>query len=483
MIIRFLQKYWDWIVLAILILGYIVLLTTFSILRHNAFASGYDLANADQTIWNTLNGRFFALSGNETTISRFSVHSDLILIILSPLYLIWNDVRMLLLSQSFFIGVGAVAVYLLALRILKSKIISLAIVFVYLLNPGMQWTNIYDFHAVSLAIPFLLFAFYFAYTERWIWFAVFSVLAFLTKEEIALVVAMMGLAIFFVFRKKLIGVLTFAISIFWFLAMFFLIIPRFSAAGEHWALDWYRYFDGETGVIRTVPTFKVLIGRFFVAPEAWGYYASLLKPFAFLPLLGFPWLFLALPELAINVLSTHQEMRNIIFHYDSGIVPALIIATIFGFRYFQLVIKKIGISKRLSKTCLYFVLAFLLIIALIVDYKYGPWPIAGSCWWCNYAVTDDKKKIEQILKTIPPSYSVTASSEVRPHLTHREKAFNLPAATSSADFVALILRNENNSDYPSIDYDAKLVENLLTGRNYKLVTNIDRFYLFKKNSL
>jgi len=118
-----------------------------------------------------------------------------------------------------------------------------------------------------------------------------------------------------------------------------------------------------------------------------------------------------------------------------------------------------------------------------VDYKYGPWPIAGSCWWCNYAVTEDKKKIEQILKTIPPSYSVTASSEVRPHLTHREKAFNLPAATSSADFVALILRNENNSDYPSIDYDAKLVENLLTGRYYKLVTKIDRFYLFKKNSL
>lgn len=193
---------WEIAILVLLIFTYIITFTMLSILRHDAFASRFDLSNMDQTVWYTLHGHFFSLRNPDEFMSRFSIHADLILVLLSPLYLIWNDVRALLASQSVFLGLGAIPVYLLSLRLLKNKIISLIIVAAYLLNPGMQWTNIYEFHGVALAIPFILSAFYCAYTKRWRWYGLFVFLALLTKEQISLNIAMLGLAVFFVFKQR-----------------------------------------------------------------------------------------------------------------------------------------------------------------------------------------------------------------------------------------------------------------------------------------
>src|SRR5581483_637775 len=164
---RIIKSYWQFFILAILILLYTFAFSYFSILRHNAFASGFDLSNMDQTIWNTLHGRIFALTGTKGTISRFSIHADIILILLTPLYLIWDNVRTLLIFQSLSLALGAIPVYLLTFKLLKQKGLALLFVCIYFLNPGMQWVNIYDFHGVALAIPLVLSTFYFAYIKKW----------------------------------------------------------------------------------------------------------------------------------------------------------------------------------------------------------------------------------------------------------------------------------------------------------------------------
>ncbi len=191
-------------------------------------------------------------------------------------------------------------------------------VFLYLLNPGMQWTNVYDFHSVSLAIPFLLFSFYFAYIKKWKWYAVFILLSLLTKEQIALTVAFLGLFIIFIFKEKTIGLLTFIVGGLWFLLMIFVVVPHFSPEGRHWALSWYQFTDS-SGIPQSIPSLKILFNKFIFSPDVIGYYISLLKPFAFLPLIRLPWFILALPELSVNILSSHAQMRSIVFNYDSGI--------------------------------------------------------------------------------------------------------------------------------------------------------------------
>lgn len=73
------------------------------------------------------------------------------------LYLIWNNVRTLMISDALFI---------------------------------------YDFHPVALSIPYLITAFY-AYTKKWRLYWLFAFLALMTKEEVSLQVTMLGVYIFF----------------------------------------------------------------------------------------------------------------------------------------------------------------------------------------------------------------------------------------------------------------------------------------------
>ena len=475
----FLLRNWDKVVLLLLICLYIGTMVTLSILRHDAFASRFDLSNMDQTLWYTLHGHFFQLRNPDEFMSRFSIHADLILVLLSPLYLIWDDVRMLIASESVFLALGAIPVYLLSLRLLKNKIISLIIVISYLLNPGMLWTDIYEFHGVSLAIPFILFAFYFAYIKKWRWYGLFVFLALLTKENISLSIAMLGLAVFFVFKKRWIGLATFVIGIAWFFTMVNVVMPHFSTTGMHWALQGLG--DGSTNPVPSLIKNNMdadhFLRTFLFNKTTSDYYILLLKPFAFLPLLGLPWLLLSAPELAINVL---RGTETTVFHYDSGITPGLILATIFGFYYLQWVLTHLKFTKHFATIILYAVAGIFLFIALRVNYHYSPLPTTPSCSCYIYNVTQEDRDFEKVLQSIPKDAFITSSLEIRPHISHRDLAFTVPSATESAKYIALITQNRIISNYNPKEYENKLIPILLSSKDHKLQFKSEHFYLFEK---
>ncbi len=472
----FLKKYWDKIILALLACVYIGVMATLTVLRHNAFASNFDLSNMDHTLWNTLYGDFFSLRFGEEYVSRLSVHADFILILLSPFYLLWNDVRILIISESVFLALGAIPTYLLANKVLKNKVISLAIVLVYLLNPGMQWTDFYDFHGVSLAIPLLLAAFYSAYTKKWKWFALFSFLAILTKEQISLYLMMLGIFIFFIFKERKIGVITSIIGLVWFITMVFAVIPYFSPQGAHWGLDMYQ---PSVGIQKTSIRINADSIKTFFTPDTFNYYNNLLKPFAYIPLLGFPWLLLSLPELGINVLGM-GSMRTIHFHYDSGITPSLVIASIFGIYYFSLLLQRLKPVKKYAKTLVYIFCLGMLAIALRVNYNLSPLPTTPSCWCFIYDVKEEDKAFEKALQAIPKDASITASLEVRPHVNHRKEVYFVPIATESAQFIALITQNRIIGNFEPKEYENKLIPILLSNKDHKVIFKSKHFYLFER---
>lgn len=487
-----LAKKWDFLLVLFFACLYIIVFSKLSILRHESFASGYDLANMGQTVWNTFAGRPFALSGVESTISRFSIHADLILILLSPFYLIWERVLTLLIIQSTLLGLGAIPTFFLAKKvlsksahfnILQTKIASLTLVIVYLLNPSMQWTNIYDFHGVSLAIPFLLSAFYFAYERKWLGYATFVFLAILTKEEISLFTAMLGLVVAFLFKERPIGFVTFVCSVIWFLAMVFWVIPFFSQSGTYWALDWFSPLNLEKNGLAQVQV-PSLINQFTLSKDAINFYLLLLKPFGFLPLLGLPWLVLSLPELSINLLSSQAQMRSIMFHYDSGIIPSLVIASIFALKYINLFLHflkgKLKIKSTYIKLFFYLVLLYVLVVSIRVNYHYSPLPTTPSCWCIMYQVKDEDREFEKVLRAIPRGATITSSSEIRAHLTRRENSFNLPSATDSAQYIAILNQNRIVGNYEPKAFENALIKVLLSSKDHELVHTSQHFYLFKR---
>lgn len=487
-IIHLILKNWALFILAFFILIYIVVFSYLSILRHHSFSSNYDLANMTQTVWNSAYGDFFSLTGPSENVSRFSIHADLILILFLPIYLIWEKASSLLIIQSIALGLAALPVYFLSFKLFSSieninknlvKIISLVFSIVFLLNPGMQWTNMYDFHGVAFAIPFLLCTFYFAYIKNWRWFWLFTVLALLTKEHVGFTVFMYGLTIAFVFKQFKMGFLAAGIGLIWSLLMFFVVIPYFSSSGTHWAFEWFQFDQPGTNETTMIPSAQNLIDKVYNYNSA-PYYNLLLKPFAYIPLLGLPWLVLGLPDLAINVLSRQAQMQSIYFHYDSVITPALIIATIFGTYYSLLLVRRIKILRKYSYYLLSIGLLGLLFYSARVNYHYSPLPTTPSCWCLMYQVGADERAFMKLLSSIPQSASVAASGEVRPHVSKRLLSFTLPNEAMNADYVALIDQNRIVGDHKPKIFENELMQNPEFLARYDLVEKIGHFSLYKR---
>src|ERR1035437_2455720 len=268
--INFIKKYKFQILLGLFVLIYIAYFTFASFLRYDSFFTGrFDLGNMDQTVWNTIHGRIFQLTDPDGTniISRLSIHADFLLIFISPLYLLWSDPRMLLLLQSVVLGFGAVFVYLIAIRLLNKPSIALVFAAIYLLNPAMQFTNLYDFHAVVLATTFLLGTFYFFLRRNYWLFLVFAILAGLTKEDVWAVISLFGFAIWLrifyenkfklKFTKKqlleiLFGLAVFLSSAICFYLLIWIFIPLVKG-GQHFAVAYYSDFGGTpSGILRNI---------------------------------------------------------------------------------------------------------------------------------------------------------------------------------------------------------------------------------------
>lgn len=470
-VIPYLRNHWVEIVLSILVFSYTLIFSYFSIRRHLAFASSYDLANMDQTIWNTLNGHFFSLINTNGYLSRLGLHADIILILLAPFYLIFDNVKTLLVLQSLFIALAAIPIYLLTRDVLKSKLKGLIMATVFLLNPGVQWTNLYDFHGVALAMFFLPAAFYSAFKKNWKLMYLFVFLALSTRETVSLAVVMLGGYLFLIMKERSKGIWTTLVGLSWFVVFVFFLIPHFSVTGKYWVWDWFKYsnYSNENGFGLSSP----ILTKTFFGGDAINYYLLLLKPFGFLPILGFPWFFLALPDLLINLLSSQGQMRSIVFHYDSVSVVGLVMASILGWKMIEVIFKK-------YKSISLIVSILLLAVALRTNYHYGPLPTTPSHWRPMYEVGPDEIAFEKELSKIPAEASVVASSEIRSHVAHRAHVYNLPEMTDRVDFLALVDQNRIVGDYGPKEYETKLIQELLLNPKMVEVFHQGHFYLFKR---
>ena len=147
-----------------------------------------------QAVWATAHGHPLAITNLQgDQVSRLGSHVDPILVAFAPLWWIWPSPSMLLAAQAIAIALGALPVFWLARKHLGSERAGLGFALAYLLYPAVQWLTLAEFHPVALACPLLLFAFWYLDEDRLVPFAIFAVLAALTKEEIPLVIAGMGI--------------------------------------------------------------------------------------------------------------------------------------------------------------------------------------------------------------------------------------------------------------------------------------------------
>jgi uncharacterized membrane protein len=295
-----------------------------AVLQHVHFETGLDLSLADQAVWNYshFHAPFSSILGKDILGDHFSP----LVAILTPLYWIWSDPRMLLIAQSALVAASIVPVFLFASERL-GRGAAYAVALAYAIYWPTQVGVAYDFHEVAFA-P-LLIALTILYTERRQWPAMWIsvVLLLCVKEDMSLLVLFLGIYLLTrgEWRNGLALILVGAV---WYELAVSVVIPALSggAGYAHWAY-------GELGknlpqallALLKAPWRLVTIAVTpFTKVETM---AALFTPFLFLAF-GSRLMILAIPLLAERFLASDPQFWQTHFQYSVPIAPVIAMAAI-----------------------------------------------------------------------------------------------------------------------------------------------------------
>ncbi len=417
------------LLLTLLIVSYSLFFTAQLIRHYHSFGSrAQDLGNMDQAIWNTLQGRPFHQTNQPGANNRLSLHVEPILIPISLLYLIYSGPEILFALQAVIVALGAIPVFALARQKLKNDGLALIFALVYLMFPAMQGATLLDFHAVTLAPTFLLAAFFFLETRRSGWFALFAVLAAACKEEIALIIMVMGFYALFFQRQKRLGIITIVLTGVWSFLAVFVIPPQFAGTEN---IHWGRYGHLGDGPVDIVLNFFLqprLVLDHLQAVDALAYLGLLLAPTAFTALFSPITLLLALPSLGINLLSNFPPMQRVnSLIYAAPLVPAVIISSIFGLAFLRRMagqaagrFNRAFVKSPSFGNILNLLLGGLVLTATLAYHiQFGFFPGGGQYrGWEE--ITPHHRRAGPIIDQIPPGAALSAQDRLNPHASQRE---------------------------------------------------------------
>ncbi len=422
--------------LALAVLLYALYFSHLTLLRYHAFESrALDMGNLNQTIWNTAHGNWFRITNQEVDLTnRLGYHVEPILLPIALLYRLHPSPELLLVLQATVVALGALPLYALARLRGLSSWLALSFALAFLLNPTIQAANWLEFHPVTLAPTFLMAAFYFLVAGRTRRFALFALLAASCKEEIGLLVAMIGLYAWLGLRRPGLGLTTMALGGGWSLLAVFGVQQAAAGGNIHWGR--YAYL-GETTLekLATLATRPDVIAAQLQRADVGRYFFELLLPVGFTALLAPEVLLLALPSLAINLLADFTPMHQVTtLIYAAPVSPFVMLAAVMGAARVNERWSQASLKQRQAfafQTAAAFVV---LSGALVGQRLWGYLP--GSGHHLPLTVTEHHRRAETILAQIPPDAAVSAQDRLNPHVSGRRTLYIFPRV-DDADYVLL----------------------------------------------
>jgi uncharacterized membrane protein len=457
--------------------------------RHRALQSqALDMGYADQVAWNTLHGRPFRFTVFRGDVgaergqslrygpgadrdSLFAYHAELLFLPVALFYLIHAGPETLIALLTAVLAAGVWPAYGIARRWLAHRGAAVAFGAVYLLSPAVQAANLSDFHAVSLTAALLLFAFWALLERRDAWFVLLAVACVAAKEEVGLLVGMMGLYAWLALGRARLGPATAALAFGWTALCFLVLIPHANGGAPSPFAG--RYGDALRQA-RAAPTALLAGAPVPPVPEYTGRYVGhLLAGSGFLALLAPAELLLAAPALAINGLSDSAWQHGGGAHYSAEAVPAVLVAAIAG------AARLAGwLAPRLRRPTPAVALAVALVaLALAAGEarREGILPPAARFAWP--APSGRAERLQALLERIPPDAPVSAQSNLFPHLSRRERAYVFPAL-EDAEYVLVDVVGPSAPLYPD-DLFAETAA-LLLGARFEVLGADDGLLLLRR---
>lgn len=393
---------WGRLIVILVSIAWAVLLTWLELQKYNSFRNSADLAIYAQALWSTAHGHPFYISLLGGPANFLGHHFSPLLAVLVPFYSVFPDARLLLGIQSVVLALAALPLYAFARRRLGA-IAGLLIVLAYFCYAPLHYVPLADFHEIDLAVPLLMVATTALVDRRLRVSLLFLALATLVKEDVIFTALAFGLYIIVVLQRRRLGSAVTAAALLWGILLFWAIIPALNAGSSYSFYNRYATLGASPQqMIRTLALQPMTVLRLVSTPSKLWYIFQLLLPLAGLPLLGFPPVLLALPTLAILMLSDFWYMTSIKSYYAAPLIPFLFVATVVGLQRVR--------NWRIRAYS--FALVTLILTTLVTARLWSPLPGGAAFVPEHYEVTDTQRVAAALLATIPPDASVASDAYV-----------------------------------------------------------------------
>jgi uncharacterized membrane protein len=388
---------------------YVLVFFSWCYLKYVSFAYfDFDFAIHDQILWNLTQGRLY---NSILGVNFLGNHIHFISFLIAPFYKIFAHPVFLLLLQTLAFAFSAIPIYKIAQNILGHRL-ALAVGLIFLLYPGLGFSNLYEFHPTCFAAFFLSWMFYFFFVGKRGLFTLFMVLALLCQENIALAVITLGIYSFITGKNRRLGLIAFVSGVFYFLICVKILLPHFNQNTIQFITIYKRLGSSYPEILKTILFHPLKVFKIVFQTQKIVYLRDMLTSLLFLPLLSPVALILSLPFFAQHLLSNRVGEASLYYHYTAELIPPLFIAFIFGLAF---------IRKFLTRE--WFLFFVILYTALASNLALGP-----HFQWARhiqYLIPDEKDACKQImLEKIPSDAAVVATFEFLPHLSHRKELYS-----------------------------------------------------------
>ena len=426
------------ILAALFYAGYMGTYTVFAHLRFQTY--NFDLGQYDNVFWNWLHGRPLVCTplGADKDWSSFSSHADLGIFFLLPIYAIYPHAETLLVLQACILGLGAIPLYLFAVRRIPPWS-ACALAICYLLYPPMHGSNFYDFHFQPVAGTFVLLVIWAVDAKRWVWLTLSFIFALSCREDISVGLTLLGLYLALARYRSKAGLLMAVVGAAYFVIIRFVIMP---SHGTGWFSDIYKDLyplpsgpNTYGGVMQTLITNPVQVFRTLLTAEKLKYFLQVIAPLAFLPIRRAYLLPALIPGAMFTLLTTgYGPTTDIAFQYSGHFTPYV----------FSAAAVALGSYRALRPFVFRSAVAALAVGTFLCTRHWGAFPpnhaLKGGFAVISFArpsAADFRKRrdLAELAAMIPENASFAASEQELPHVSGRLKVMTLRDGAGGAEYV------------------------------------------------
>jgi uncharacterized membrane protein len=395
------------------------------LLRHNKFLTNdFDLGIHDQSLWLVAHLKSWnTVYGGPV----FAHHAMFMYVFLAPLVWLGGGPNLWNVLQVIALAITAVPLFMLARRRWGNEWTAMAVGVVWLLSPTTTWLAQETFHPEVMALPFLVTGYYLATTRpegtprevlrHNILTVLFLLAAMMWKEDIAMVVTMMGLVLLWRGRRRF-GWAVFGGALLYAVIIGAWLVPMLAHGDTAYGMLYGSLGKTPTDVFLTSVRHPTAFVDRLQHNDALSYANRIQAPWAWLGLLSPITMLMAVPQFFINILTTAKFTFAIRYHYQA--IP-LVVSALAAVE---------GITWARTRHKVFGQMAFVALLAssMITAVQWGGLPFAHSYnrWdWGTLQVQTAgwQAAVDRIGND---SSGVAVMYQLVPHLTHRDVVYTYP---------------------------------------------------------